>query len=154
VILRKNITLTEGPSKVLLVTVTDAADRMLAANIANEIGRKANEVNKAIYISNMQQRIKVYNTLYSDLKNQMSADTKELRSSIDSLQTMLAGFSRNFSSRTNEELKGIAALQSHFNDISREIEESVHNYLVTSNIYAASLKTVEEDKLPFVGVLL
>lgn len=152
-ILVSNISLTENHSQVLSLTVKDAYDNKLASDMANEISKRANEVNKNMFIRNMNLKISIYGTMYNEIKTVTNEDTKNLKASIDSISKMIFAIHLPNSQIEKFGYAKITSTENEFQKLESRIEENMKNYLETSRMYVLALKSIEQDKLPFINVL-
>lgn len=86
--LRKNITLQVTKYKIISIEVNDPYDYNVAANLANAIGKKINEINRKITLEFMSRKTELFEDLSKDLKKSTQQEVHSIDSALASLQAI------------------------------------------------------------------
>jgi len=144
-ILKQNITLFQGATKALAIQVTDRISGVMSANIANEIVRKSNEMNRRYITEKIENRIKIYTKLHDEIKAQTEIDIQSINPSINRLNEALGKFNEN----SLEMQKTLFSL----NEITKKIEGDVGQLLQISKVNSWTLNAMQDDVISNVLIL-
>jgi hypothetical protein len=87
-VLQRNIFVIRKEYNSLAVTVKDL-DKIVAANVANEIVVKLETMNRDFIISNIERKIKIYDKLIGNIKQESLEQTNELRMLINECKLLI-----------------------------------------------------------------
>lgn len=93
--IKNSITLTQNNQRALSLRVRDYGSGKMAADIANEIVVKANDLNRDYIESRLESRSRLYSRMHDEIKSKMSDDLVALNRSVSELKGILARFQTN-----------------------------------------------------------
>lgn len=140
-ILNNSITLGQSINNGMLVTVEDY-DRLMAANLANEIYIKLNEIVQAHIQDYLEKEVRLYNEILSNSINTTSKSTDDLKNLINDYKTTIVNNSINNKTSFELNLK-LAELYSQISQSNVDLTNTIKNY----EIFVANLKKENQPNI-------
>jgi len=143
--LKQNIDVNISKTKIITVQISDPLDFGVAAEMANAIGKKINDINRQITVENLTRKTEMFESLAKDLKSSSQREFSQMDSLMKSMQRFLAA-SINDAGYRQLLLHNIQNLQSKSDDYFRNLFESYKYRLF-------SMYSLQEKNLPTISVL-
>ncbi len=144
--LSDNITVNKTAYNAIKITVHDR-DSHIAAEIANEIVNKIDELNKKLIIADKKKTITTYETLINDLKKEATLQTDSLKNLIEKYIGMIRDIKEN-----HLNAGAIANMQFLLSQLSYQTQSATNELLKDKKLYGFSLKSIETNNLPTVVI--
>ncbi len=132
-------------TKIITVQISDRLDYNVAANMANAIGKKINEINRQITVENLTRKTEIFESLSRDLRTSSSREFSQMDSLLRNMQRFLEGSIPNVEYRQLLSMN-IENLQSKSEDYFKDLFESYKYRLY-------SMYSLQEKNLPTISVL-
>ena len=144
-ILKRRMGVSMTKTKIITVQISDGLDYNVAANMANAIGKKINDINRQITIENLTRKTEIFESLAKDLKASSSKEFDQMDSLMKSMQRFLASTIKDESYRQLL-VMNIENLQSKSETYFKDLFESYKYRLY-------SLYSLQEKNLPTISIL-
>lgn len=125
----------------LSISVSDY-DKVLAADIANEIFLKLDAMNKDFIISNIEKKIKIYDRLILKSRERSQEQLKELKYVISEFKSLMNN--RNFI----REDYFFSDIKLALSSLSTQLSSANNELLKTSQTYEILYASIEQENLP------
>lgn len=143
--LKKRMGVAISKTRIITVKISDRLDYNVAANMANAIGKKINDINRQITIENLTRKTEIFESLSKDLKSSSSREFAELDSLLKNMQRVLAGSAHDEAFRQLLSMN-LDNLRAKSDDYFKDLFESYKYRLY-------SLYSLQEKNLPTISVL-
>ena len=145
-IIKGRITVRQEFEGIFSIIVKDNNNNILACDIANELALKAKDLSLEIQVASLQNSIKVYNSLYDEIRNTTVNDTKEINAAIASLHELIE------SVRTLN-IRNYAHINNTLSGLTERINQDYENLTELNKIRGYALKAIDDTKLPTFFIL-
>jgi hypothetical protein len=146
-IISSRIQVKKSPFNLISVSVSDK-HRYLAADMANEIVKYLDQLNKNLIISSMTQKIEVYNALLTSMQKENAQRNDTFHKQVESLNRVLFELDKH---RVNS--AAIFETQSQLGQLISSLQRSTEDLLKLKVFYSLALESVKEKNLPTVIVV-
>ncbi len=143
--LKKSLAVSESKTKIITLHVSDPLDYNVAANIANTIGKKINDINRQITVENLSRKTEMLESLSRDLRSNSSKEFSDLDSLLQNMQRFLTNSIHDDSYRQLLSMN-IENLRNKSEDYFKDLFESYKYRLY-------SMYSLQEKNLPTISVL-
>ena len=132
-------------TKIITVQISDRKDYNVAADLANGIGKKINDINRQITIENLTRKTEIFESLSKDLKASSNREFTQIDSLLKSMQLFILNSKQDAGYRQLLNIT-IGNIQSKSEDYFKDLFES-YKY----RLYSAY--SLQEKNLPTISVL-
>ena len=144
-ILKKHMSVGIGKTKIITVQISDRQDYNVAADMANAIGNKINDINRQITLENLSRKTEMFETLGKDLREKSKREFSQMDSLMKNMQLYLNTAVHDPGYRQLISMN-IESLQSKSEDYFKDMFESYKYRLY-------SMYSMQEKNLPTISVL-
>lgn len=146
-VLNNRISIKTSPFKLIQVSVSDA-HRYLAADIANEIVRYLNELNRKILVASMKQKLQLYENLLKNTQEDNLRRADLFSRQLEELNKLLGRLERQAETHT-----GLLDLHSRLNQLISSMERSNEDLSRLKISYSLALQSIESNNLPAINIV-
>jgi hypothetical protein len=143
--LKGHMAISISKTKIISVLISDRLDYNVAADIANAIGRKINDINRQITVESLTRKTEIFETLSKDLRSSSQKEFTQMDSLLKGMQRFLSVSVHDASYRELLAMN-IENLQSKSEDYFKDLFESYKYRLY-------SMYSLQEKNLPTISVL-
>jgi hypothetical protein len=140
--LLSNITVTQTMHSAIAVKVQDM-DKLMAANIANELFEYLNLMNKEILVETIEKKVKIYEQVLKNMRAQTDIQIQQLKEVLDKCNTLSnsgVAINKNDDFVVDLRLK-LVQLASRLNITNNDIQKAVQ-------LYGVSVESIQKQNLP------
>jgi hypothetical protein len=144
-LIKKNLNVSISKTKIITVQVSDRLDYNVAANMANAIGKKINDVNRQITVESLTRKTEIFETLSKDLRSNSQREFSQMDSLLNNMQRMLKA------SMKDDGYKEL--LMMHIENLKTKSEDYVKDLFESYKYRLYSMYSLQEKNLPTISVL-
>jgi hypothetical protein len=143
--LKNHMGVTISKTKIITVQISDRLDYNVAANMANAIGKKINDINRQITIENLSRKTEMFESLAKDLRSSSSREFSQIDSLLQKMQRFLA------SNIHDESYRQLLSL--NFENLKSKSEDYFKDLFESYKYRLFSMYSLQEKNLPTISVL-
>jgi len=132
-------------TRIITVRVSDRLDYNVAANMANAIGKKVNDINRQITIESLTRKTEIFETLSKDLRSSSQREFEQMDSLLRKLEITL---------KTTVKDEGYKQILSMFiGNLENKSEKYFKDLFESYKYRLYSMYSLQEKNLPSISVL-
>lgn len=132
-------------TKIITVQVSDRLDYNVAANMANAIGKKINDINRQITVEGLTRKTEIFEALSKDLRSSSQREFTQMDSLMKNMQRFIAG------SVKDESYKQL--LMMHMENMESKSENYFKDLFESYKYRLYAMYSLQEKNLPTISVL-
>lgn len=145
--LLSNISVTQTLHSAISVKVEDT-DKLMAANLANEVFDYLNKLNQEILVENIEKKAKIYEQVIKNMNSQTDVQIQQLKEVLDKCNTLSGSgvvIGKNDDFVIDLRLK-LVQLASQLNITNNDIQKAV-------KLYGISVESIQKENLPSLTII-
>ena len=143
--LKNSIKISISKTKIITVEVSDRLDYNVAANMANAIGKKINDINRQITVESLTRKTEIFETLSKDLRSNSQHEFSQMDSLLKNMQRFLTTTIKDESYRQ--------LLMMHLQNLESKSEDYFKDLFESYKYRLYSMYSLQEKNLPTISVL-
>ena len=143
--IKDNLKISISKTRIISVQVTDRLDYNVAANMANAIGKKINDINRQITVESLTRKTEIFESLSKDLRLSSQHEFSQMDSLMRDLKRFVAG------SVKDEGYKQLMMM--HMENMESKSEQYFKNLFESYKYRLYALYSLQEKNLPTISVL-
>jgi hypothetical protein len=143
--IKENMKVGINKTKIITVQVSDRLDYNVAANMANDIGKKINDVNRQITVESLTRKTEMFEALSKDLRSSSQREFSQMDSLMKNMQRFIAGSVKD---PAYKEL-----LMMHLQHLESKSEDYFKDLFESYKYRLYSIYSLQEKNLPTISVL-
>ena len=143
--IKDSIRISISKTKIITVQVSDRLDFNVAANMANAIGKKINDINRQITVESLTRKTEIFETLAKDLRSSSQHEFSKMDSLMKNMQRFLSTTIKDESYRQ--------LLMMHIQNLDSKSEEYFKDMFESYKYRLYSMYSIQEKNLPTISVL-
>lgn len=143
--LKEHMGVSIAKTKIITVQISDRLDYNVAANLANAIGKKINDINRQITLENLSRKTEIFESLAKDLRSSSSREFTQMDSLLKGMQGWLQTSIHDEGYRQLLDMS-MENIKSKSEDYFKDLFESYKYRLY-------SMYSLQEKNLPTISVL-
>ena len=143
--IKDNIKISISKTKIITVQVSDRLDYNVAANIANAVGKKINDINRQITLESITRKTEIFESLSKDLRSNSQREFSQMDSLFKNMQKVLS------SSIKDEGYRQLLVM--HIENLESNSEKYFKDLFESYKYRLFSMYSLQEKNLPTISVL-
>jgi len=144
-IIKDNLKISISKTKIITVQVSDRLDYNVAANMANAIGKKINDINRQITVESLTRKTEMFETLSKDLRSSSQREFSQLDSLLKNMQRLIGN------SMKDDGYKQLLIM--HIENLETKSGDYVKDLFESYKYRLYSMYSLQEKNLPTISVL-
>jgi capsular polysaccharide biosynthesis protein len=145
--LLSNISVTQTLHSSISVKVQDY-DKLMAANIANEIFFFLNKMNQDILVGNIEKKFKIYEQVLQNMRSQTNSQVQQLKEVLEKCNTL---YNTGVANGKNAEF--VVELQVKLVQLTNRLSVTNSDIQKAVEIYGISVESIQKENLPTLSLI-